>query len=128
MLNEWQWFENTLYLVFCITGIILSRYLLIKVVRKYYGLPTVGPVGLPMFGCLFSLTHNPNKLLKYCGDKYDICTMTLGNKDVIVVNSIDLYKKTNIGTQLNEDRPLFNTSLTLYPSFAFDLNGQKWKT
>ena len=130
--KNWNWWIKQIFTVSSmVAGFIVGRYFVIKYQRKTRGLPD-GVIGLPIFGCLFSLAFYPKKLLKYCGDKYSkknggICSMRLGNTDIVVVNTMKLYKNTNISTQLNLDRPIFNKFMFGYPSFAMDTNGKQWK-
>eukprot|EP01084_Bolivina_argentea_P306453 529569_1 len=115
------------YVLSLISTTIIGRYLFLHYRRKIIGLPP-GVIGLPIFGCLFSLAFHPKKLLEHTCNKYGkICTIRIGNKDIVIINDVKLCQKLNINTELNLNRPPSNISVWGYPSYALNDNGEKWK-
>eukprot|EP01084_Bolivina_argentea_P264268 447603_1 len=110
--NAWRCgLKVSCYFLSLISGSIIARYLMIRARRKILGIPP-GIIGLPIFGCLFSLAFYPKHLLEYIGNKYGkICTIRLGTKDIIIVNDIALYQQVNEIAELNLHRPPVSYSI-----------------
>eukprot|EP01084_Bolivina_argentea_P157128 273819_1 len=96
----------------------IGRNYWIKYDRLRKKLPN-GPIGIPIFGCMFSLLFYDISYLKHWGVKQpSLMSMRLGKDDIIVINSLKIYRTLhNNYPILSATRPKYDRHFIGWPTF-----------